>query len=213
MVEVQANGFGFEKWVRDSFFSAYTGNYMQEWDVPAQFNAGNLVPAEFWHLPVSIKSAKVGSPIGLGDVLRQYRIDESFLMITGFWEQRTKTEKWFIDIGVAKFTPQIWHGLWGQLALADLTALDAMVKNRGEHYTVVRTKAKVWKKTFVATKGDIVINPKIDSKDQRRVQCSLPYNKFWELAGRAPVRCDRPEFWGHVFPNPVKLPARTFNQS
>jgi hypothetical protein len=33
MVEVQAHGFGFEKWVRSRFFSDYEGNYMQKWDV------------------------------------------------------------------------------------------------------------------------------------------------------------------------------------
>ena len=211
MVEVQAHGFGFEKWVRDSFFSAYTGNYMQEWDVPAQSNAGSLVSEEFRYLPVSIKSAKLGSPIGLGDVLRQYRIDESFLMITGFWEQRTKSEKWFVDIGVAKFTPSIWRGLWGTLSLEELATLDSVVKNLEENHSIVREKAKAWKKDSLASKSTIVINPKIDSKRQRRIQCSLPFKIFWELAGRAPVRCDRPEFWGHVFPNPVKSSARTFN--
>lgn len=76
MVEVQAHGFSFEKWVRDHFFSGYIGNYMQKWDVPAEQNASDAVPAAFRNLPVSIKTAKIGSPIGLGDVLRQRQIND-----------------------------------------------------------------------------------------------------------------------------------------
>ena len=70
MVEVQAHGFSFEKWVRDHFFSGYLGTYMQKWDVPPDRNNHASVPAQFHNLPVSIKTAKLGSPIGLGDVLR-----------------------------------------------------------------------------------------------------------------------------------------------
>jgi hypothetical protein len=36
MVEVQADGFSFERWVRENLFSGETGGYMQKWDVPAR---------------------------------------------------------------------------------------------------------------------------------------------------------------------------------
>ena len=106
MVEVQAHGFSFEKWVRDHFFSGYAGTYMQKWDVHPDHNIHDAVPIQLQKLPVSVKTAKLGSPIGLGDVLRQRQIDHDFLMIVGFWEQRTKTEKWIVDIGCAAFLVQ-----------------------------------------------------------------------------------------------------------
>ena len=135
MVEVQAHGFSFEKWVRDHFFSGYAGTYMQKWDVHPDHNIHDAVPIQFQKLPVSVKTAKLGSPIGLGDILRQRQIDHDFLMIVGFWEQRTKTEKWIVDIGCASFLAADWQSLWGQLTLAEIHQIDAVVKNMGEHYS------------------------------------------------------------------------------
>jgi len=211
MVEVQAHGFSFEKRVRDHFFSGYQGTYMQKWDVPHDYKGETSVPAKFQNLPVSIKSAKFGSPIGLGDVLRQRQIGQNFLMIVGFWQQRTPTEKWIVDIGCAMFDIAAWQNLWGQLTLEDISSIDRVVKNLNEHYSIVRAKAQQWKTKPAVQTSTLVINPKIDSKSQRRIQCSLPYTTFWNFAGRNPTPQDCPELWGHVFPNPIKSSARTFH--
>ncbi len=211
MTEVQAHGFSFEKWVRDQFFAGYSGTYMQKWDVPPDQNIHPVVPEHFRHFPVSIKTAKTGSPIGLGDVLRQRQIDHDFLMIVGFWEQRTTTEKWFVDIGCAMFLAADWQSLWGQLTLAEISAIDAVVKNQGTHYSAVRAEAQNWKRQPSVQTSKLVINPKIDSKTQRRIQCSLPNRSFWQMVGREPQKCDNPKLWNQVFPNPVKSSARTFN--
>src|ERR1017187_1616329 len=145
MVEVQAHGFSFEKWVRDHFFSGYAGDYMQKWDVPAEHNTCDAMPPAFRNLPVSIKTAKIGSPIGLGDVLRQRQIDQPFVMIVGFWKQATPTEKWILDIGCAIFEITSWQRLWGELTLAEIQEIDLVVKNQSEHYSIVRAKARAWK--------------------------------------------------------------------
>jgi hypothetical protein len=212
MTEVQSHGFGFEKWVLDHFFAGYRGTYMQKWDVPPNHNIHTVVPLRFHGLPVSIKTAKKGSPIGLGDVLRQRQIDRDFLMIVGFWEQRTATEKWFVDIGCAMFGAADWQALWGQLTLAEISAIDAVVKNQSSHYSAVRAAAQNWKRQPSVQTCTLVINPKIDSKTQRRIQCSLPYKAFWQMVGREALRLDAPELWSRVFHNPVKSSARTFNQ-
>jgi hypothetical protein len=86
-----------------------------------------------------------------------------------------------------------------------------VVKNQGEHYSIVRTKAKAWKNRPTMATSAIVINPKIDSKTQRRIQCSLPCKTFWTAVGREPLPQENPELWGHVFPNPIKSSARKFN--
>lgn len=111
MVEVQSHGFSFERWVKDTFFGGYSGNYMQKWDIPASENKETEVPTEWKGFPVSIKTAKWGSPIGLGDAIRQRNINESFVMIAGFWRQRTPQEKWFEEIGIVKFHPEYWNSL------------------------------------------------------------------------------------------------------
>jgi hypothetical protein len=211
MTEVQAHGFSFEKWIRDHFFAGYTGSYMQKWDVPSDQNIHSVVPSQFQRLPVSIKTAKAGSPIGLGDVLRQRQIDHDFLMIVGFWEQRTQTEKWFVDIGCALFRAVDWQTLWGQLTLAEILEIDAVVKNQSTHYSIVRAEAQAWKKCPSVKTASLVINPKIDSKTQRRIQCSVPNQLFWRAVGREPQKHDAPALWNEVFPNPVMSSARTFN--
>ena len=211
MVEVQAHGFSFEKWVRDHFFGGYAGTYMQKWDVPPDHNHQPAVPVEFHRLPASIKTAKIGSPIGLGDVLRQRQIDHAFLMIVGFWRQISPAEKWIVNIGFAAFDPVVWQKMWGQLTLAEIQQIDAVVKNQSEHYSSVRIKAQAWKNRLVVGTSTIVINPKIDSGTQRRIQCSLPYKTFWAATGREPEIQKNPELWGHVFPNPIKSNARKFN--
>jgi len=213
MVEVQSHGFSFEKWVRANFFAGYSGNYMQEWDVPKEFNRHKMIPEELRGIPVSVKTAKYGSPIGLGDVLRQRNIDEPFLMIVGFWRQRSQSEKWFEEIGWAKFTPVDWSSLWGSLTLSQITKIDRIVKDLACHYSVVRKQAQEWKKTVASTSGSqIVINPKIDSKKQRRIQCSLPFRVFWEAAGREAQRSDCPALFDLPFENPIISSSRTFNQ-
>lgn len=210
MPEVQAHGFGFEKWVRDKFFGGYVGSYMQKWDVAPDSNIHPSVPTQLLNLPVSIKTAKLGSPIGLGDVLRQRQIDHDYLMIVGFWEQRTPSEKWIVEIGYAKFTAADWQRLWGQLGIDEIASIDVTVKNLAEHYSTVRTKAQEWKKRASVRTSTIVINPKIDSKHQRRIQCSLPYLSFWQQASRIPQPNDAPDLWGCPFPNPILSAPRTF---
>ena len=55
------------------------------------------------------------------------------------------------------------------------------------------------------------INPKIDSKKQRRIQCSLPFNAFWKHIGEDPKQELPQLFCGKFFPNPVKSAPRKFD--
>ncbi len=213
MVEVQAHGFSFEKWVRENLFAGYAGTYMQKWDVPVEANVTPQVPVAFRHLPVSIKTTKYGCPINLGDILRQRAIDTDFLMIVGFWRQRSPIEKWFEEIGVARFTAASWNALWGQLTLAHLRSIDTAVKDLSVPCELAQQQAKQWKRSTpeVAT-SHLIVNPKIDSRTQRRIQCSLPFKVFWQQAGGNPTHQDAPQLFGHTFPNPVLSAPRRFSR-
>jgi len=214
MVEVQSHGFSFERWVRDTLFEGYSGNYMQKWDIPPDCNQHEAIPVECRGIPVSVKTAKYGSPIGLGDVIRQRTISEPFLMIVGFWHQRTPSEKWFEEIAWVRFEPELWDSLWGKLRADEIKAIDTRIKDISAHYSVVRADARAWKRAVADNSGNkIVINPKIDSKKQRRIQCSLPFNIFWNLAGREPNRTDVPSLFGFEFENPILSEPRKFNQA
>jgi hypothetical protein len=133
-------------------------------------------------------------------------------MIVGFWRQRTPAEKWIEDIGVACFSSASWSSLWGDLSLDHLRSIDVVVKNQGLDYVEVRRRARHWKQTTDAVaSSSLVVNPKIDSKSQRRMQCSLPFAVFWKVVGREPRRQDAPELFGVPFPNPLPSSARTFH--
>jgi hypothetical protein len=213
MVEVQYHGFSFEKWVRDTLFQGYTGNYMQKWDIPPDINFHRRIPEELRNLPVSVKAAKYGSPIALGDVLRQRSIDTPFVMIVGFWRQRTSSQKWFEEIGVAHFTVESWNALWGSLSLDAIQKIDTQIKSLALPYQTARTQAQNWKQQYANnSNSQIVINPKIDSKRQRRIQCSMPFDVFWRFAGRKPSPHDAPLLYGFPFKNPVISGSRSFNQ-
>ena len=213
MTEVQRHGLDFEKWVRDSFFSQYVGVQGQEWDVPAENNCHPKVPEAFRGIPVSIKSKKFKNSIELGDILRQRAIDCTFLMIVGFWQQRTPREKWIVDIGVCLFKPSAWNSLWGSLKLSQIRQIDAVVKDSSSHYSVRRERAQTWKRTTPEVQSSsIVVNPKIDSKRQRRIQCSLPFSVFWQHVGREAQQSDAPSLFSLPFPNPLLSEPRKFKR-
>ena len=76
---MQNHGLLFEKWLRDTFSGGYEfSRYTQKWDIPASANK------EHGRIPVNPNVSRHGTPIGLGDALRQIDIDEPFLLITGF---------------------------------------------------------------------------------------------------------------------------------
>ena len=213
MPEVQEHGFTFEKWVREELFAGYSGEYAQKWDIPAESNQHNVLPDEIENLPISVKTVKYGSPIGLGDAIRQRSINEPFLIIVGFWKQRTPEEKWIEEIACVRFTPEVWNKMWGPISIEELKKFDAMVKNFDIPYQEAREKAQEWKKNM-ETKGKstLVINPKIGSGKQRRVQCSIPFKAFWQVAGREPKSADHPSIFGVKFKNPIHSGKRVFNK-
>lgn len=208
MPEVQLHGFDFENWIKKTFFADFAVSYSHKWDVPAEFNILDIVPKEFRHLPVSIKTCKNRCPINFGDALRQFNVDEDFLLIVGFWEQNG-VNKNFVSVEAVKITAQIWRNLFQPLTAEDLKLLDLTIKNKETYYAEVRKLAKEIKKSFPPTK--MILNPKIDSKSQRRLQCSLPFNVFWNDAVKKEfsrnIEC---ELFGERVPNPFVSGARVF---
>ena len=208
MPEVQLHGFDFENWIKKTFFTDFTVSYSHKWDVPAEFNTLEFIPKEFRHLPVSIKTCKNRSPIGFGDALRQFGVEEDFLLIVGFWEQ-SGANKNFVAVEATKITAQNWKNLFQPLTEKDLKLLDSTIKNKDLHYSEVRKLAKEIKKSFPPTK--IILNPKIDSKTQRRLQCSLPFNVFWnDFAEKESYRNIECSLFGERVPNPFVSGARVF---
>lgn len=204
--EVQQHGLVFEQWVRDTFFEGYRpGSYTQKWDIPAAVNK------QFGGVPVNPKAIKYGAPVDLGDAVRQFKVDEPFLLVVGFWQQFGE-EKRFVNIIAPRILPDAWRKLWGPVTLADLQRLDAVVKDRSLTPAEARAAAARIKNAPPFTQSIIVVNPKIDSKTQRRLQCSIRFDDVFQhlVPGGNREPQEQPALWGVPFPTGVTSKPRTF---
>ena len=206
--EVQVHGLVFEQWVRDTFFDGYQPpSYTQKWDIPAAANK------RYGGVPVNPKAIKYGAPVDMGDALRQFAIDEPFILVVGFWEQ-AGDEKRFVNIVAPRIEPATWKKLWGPVTLADLRQLDAVVKDKTLTPGQARVAAQKIKNAPPFTQAVIEVNPKIDSKTQRRLQCSGRFaDLFKYLAPEAdPKPQEHASLWGVPFPHAVASRAREFSK-
>lgn len=209
--EVQEHGLWFEKWICDTFFDGYRpGRYTQKWDIPAEANKRH------GHLPVNPKATKLGTPIGLGDALRQYDIiddPDAFILIVGFWEQSTPTAKTWVNAQAITITPEQWRSLWHPITRADLSRLDAVIKDKRLSLDEARRRAQQIKSEPPFSQAIIQINPKID-RNQRRLQCSLGFNAFFDhlLPGVSRASQPNPTIWNKLIPNVPDAASRTFQR-
>jgi len=206
--EVQKHGYLFEEWVHATFFDNYQlENYTQEWDVPATHNK------RYGGVPVSIKFTKYGTSVDLGDALRQFHIDQDFLLIIGYWRQEGNRKR-IVNLVGATVNPKLWKSLWSPITYDDLTKLDAVVKDRTLEHRRAAAEAKRLKSAPPFTGAVMTVNPKIDDKGQRRLQCSLRFDFVFErLAPKADPRpLTSPQLFGVPAPEPFLSSPRTFNR-
>ncbi|MDP1587194.1 MAG: hypothetical protein Q8M07_05600 [Prosthecobacter sp.] len=193
--EVQSHGLLFERWLSETFFGGYKPeSHTQKWDIPAAANP------DHGRVPVNPKAAKHGTPVGMGDALRQFEIDESFLLIVGFWEQATPTEKRWTNVQAVVVRPENWKKLWFPVTLDDLKKLDSIIKDKSLALEEARSRAQAVKSRPPFTEAVIQVNPKIDSS-QRRLQCSLRFDDFFKHL--APHASSAPQAMPQVFGVPV----------
>lgn len=205
--EVQQHGLVFEEWVRTTFFeNCPAGSYTQKWDIPAAANRTH------GGIPVNPKAAKYGAPVDLGDALRQFDIAEPFILVIGYWRQDGDTKR-FVKIVAARIEPDQWRQLWGPVTRHDLERLAAVIKDRTLTPAGARAAARQIKRAPPFTAATILVNPKIDSKNQRRLQCSLRFaDVFKHLVPDAdPTPQERPELWGVECVIEAASPPRAFS--
>jgi len=197
-LEVQSHGVHFEKWVRETFFEGYQpASRTQKWDIPAHANLAH------GNIPVNPKAARHGGPISFGDAMRQFDIDEPFLLIVGFWRQETPAQKVWTNAQVVRVDPASWRKLWHPITRADLEELDSLIKNPSLSLEEARKAAQRLKGLPPFNKAVIQVNPKIDS-NQRRLQCSLRFGDFFAFLapGISSEPQQQPKILGLPLPRP-----------
>ncbi len=174
--ERQAHGFIFQDWVVGRFLDmAYTA----EWDIPKKIN-------NFSHKNISIKTTKWKGSIGLGDALNQFKIDEDFEMLIAFYKTENNRKK-VINMQLLKISQEKWRELWGNMTQYKLEKLISLIKSnegrglKGDKLNEFRKKVKQEKSNILNDyTGKFSLHQKIDSKVQRRLQCSLPFGILFE---------------------------------
>lgn len=188
MAEEQQHGFAFEDWVKRTFFDIH---YTSEWDIPKELNP---TPENG---PISIKTAKWGGGVGFGDASRQFQINHTFTLIVGFWEQKGG-HKEIVKIVETIVRQEAWRSLWQPITLDNIESLDRTIKDRTTTPEQARKMAQNILGQDPFSTASFTLNPKIDSKKQRRLQCSLSRRMFFEYLAPAlsPQKDPIPTLWG-----------------
>lgn len=151
-----------------------------EFDIEARFDRRHA-------LPTSVKTT--GSKIvTLSDARRFWRLNQPFRMLVGPYAQAIN-RKVFSRVEEFVIHGPIFADLKGELSIDDVTHLHDGIGlarfPRGQ-----QAEARAWIADQLAAvanrRGKVILNPKIDSRGQRRLQCSVRLDDLIELAGRHP---------------------------
>ena len=189
--ERQAHGFLFQDWIVGRFLDMA---YSAEWDIPKKINPIS-------RKSVSIKTAQWKSSVGLGDALKQFGINEDFEMVVAFYKSENDKKK-IIHMTLLSVPKEKWKRLWGNMTDKNLKELDGFIK-KGEYRNIGGNRLEYFRNEVQRRKkellsgytGRISLNPKIDSKKQRRLQCSIPFKVLFEEFGLNKGFMKEAELW------------------
>jgi hypothetical protein len=200
--EEQSHGNQFEQLVWNHLFQR---NYTDKWDIPGEANLIN--PG----IPISVKCIKWKNSIYLGDALRQRQIDHPFELIVGFYQEKDDTQTLeLVALHRVLVSPEQWKQWWGSVREEDLSLLTARIRE-----TDLATAQKYARKqaALLRSKAPVIsINPKVN-KDQRRIQCSIPFTVFYrEVLQQEPDPQNHIRLWGRSFPRYLDASPRTLTE-
>jgi len=166
-MERQNHGFNFEKECFNKYSIIPSQGYTDKWD-------GYL-----GEIPVSIKTAKLGSDIEMADFFRQASISEDFYLIVGFWSEE-KGKNCIIEEHILFINGKEYHSLFSQDYIVKFRELlDTITNDKSDDE---RWKSKIseyrseWKKN---TPNLIRPRFKRDHKTQKRIQCAINNKDFY----------------------------------
>lgn len=210
--ERQGHGKAFEDWVVDTFLEdRKIPGHTDKWDAEGvTFKEEFKDKTGFYNgLPISIKTCKFNQSVNFGDAIRQFENNQDFLLIVGFWKEAGNGKK-IVQVVAKKVGSDEWHDLFVDYTTEKekgpehckkrtrdkMEELDKTIKTT-EGYQEARKKARTGKAEI---KSRMTLNPKIDSKNQRRLQCSLPKKVFHDFTGVPSAENAAATLWGQTVP-------------
>jgi hypothetical protein len=163
----------------------------------------------------SIKTSKDGKTIACGDILRftEHCLNDSFKITVGAWSQITSDIKQIYAVYEFSMDPIYYGELWGGLTPSNLKDFVDYVKSiphgkAGQSANKILWKSKRDDLYDEHGKGIARIDAKIDSKSQRRVQCSINIQDMIDVG--IPVVKYNIEYKGITLPYEQESRPRTF---
>ncbi|MCG2694542.1 hypothetical protein L6261_00445 [Candidatus Parcubacteria bacterium] len=199
MAEVQNHGFIFENWIKKILgVEKVASKYTQKWDIPNK-------------IPVSVKFMGLTNALEFGSTVRIWEINKPFILVIGRWKQ-TGDKKIIKSIDEINITPEILSMMKGEITLEEIKEFDKIIKKfsagkKGQKEAI--EFAKKWKSQRKDKMGLLTITHKIDSKNQRRIQCNLNYRNYIKLFKEPSHEV---KFKGEIFDQEINHGARIFNK-
>ena len=200
-MEVQAHGNYYE----DLKTKQITGLSKEEYDALKEngYTSGmDIMKGLMSANDYSIKTTN-GNRIDCGDILRR-RQENEYHLVVAQWEQ-CGDNKVFYNEYTFFITPDLEQKLWGRMNYNQLAEYVNYIKNIPaglEAQQETKTERIVLKNCVEDKKALFKIHPKVDSKKQRRVQCSLNIKELL----KADIPC-----YQRVIRETVYSPSRQFN--
>lgn len=169
MSENQLHGKKYEKYIMNAFPKALSKELpiTSHWDILSEYD-------EELFIPTSIKTTK-NNIIWLSDARNFISNHESFRLIVAQYNQKNGYKE-FYNLLEFIITPEILDKIIGDLKIDFVKEFHESINKFGygkENQILARDISKKFKELNKETKTLITLNPKIDSKRQRRLQCSI----------------------------------------
>ena len=176
-MEVQAHGNYFEDikireltgFSKDEYDSMKDNGYTSSMDIVKGLHSDR---------DVSVKTAK-GRKVDCGDILRR-RSETEYDIIIGVWDQ-VGDKKIFHTEYTFHIKPEHETLLWGKMSYEKLREFNDYIKSITEGRTAqqnTKVERQLLKTITEDANAQMKIHPKVDSKKQRRVQCSFNIDKL-----------------------------------
>ncbi len=185
----QLHGKKFEEYIIQALYS----------NCPIQPNTAIFdVPKEYADgYNVSIKTTK-NNKVGLSDARRFWQLNDNVIFIVGAYKQQGIFKE-FYEVYEFQYDAQGLNNLRGNLSFDVINDFhDSICKIKSGNHGEGRKFAKIRKKELKSQyQSCIILNPKIDSGNQRRLQCSVSINDLEKFAKK---------FEKYSVSNKIKLP-------
>lgn len=165
--ERQRHGFDFETFIKAKFAiePCNEGHYTYKWD--GMLNG----------YPVSIKTEQLGSDIEMASFERNATNKDSFYLIVGFWKDSKDN---IITIETLFIEGQEWHQLFDEDIVNECKEfLTTITNDYSDDEAWVQGCKNLKKKWQSNTLNLIRPRFKRDHKKQKRMQCAINYNDFY----------------------------------